>query len=186
MTSLREIRPGDRDQMLQWRNLPSVREYMHTDHIISPEEHAAWFSRIQKDPTSKYWIIVCDGEDVGVVNLSGIEPLHRRCYWGFYLASPNLRGKGVGSYVEYTILNYVFDVLHLEKLCGEVLSFNENVLAMHRGFGFVQEGVLRKHIFKSGKSYDVVTIGILQEEWDARRPEQELKLRAKGIIEAGT
>jgi UDP-4-amino-4,6-dideoxy-N-acetyl-beta-L-altrosamine N-acetyltransferase len=182
LTSLREIRQDDRDQILQWRNLASVRAYMHTDHIISPEEHAAWFARVQRDPTCKYWIIVCDGEDVGVANLSGIESIHRRCYWGFYLASPNVRGKGVGSAVEYAILNYVFDELHLEKLCGEVLSFNEKVLAMHGGFGFAREGVLRKHIFKGGQWHDVVTIGILKEEWGARRPEQEFKLRAKGII----
>ncbi len=33
--------------------------------------------------------------------------------------------KAMGSHVEYTVLNYVFDELQLEKLCCEVISFNE-------------------------------------------------------------
>jgi hypothetical protein len=25
--------------------MPKMADYMYTDHVISPEEHAAWFSR---------------------------------------------------------------------------------------------------------------------------------------------
>ena len=99
MTSLRDVRPDDMEMIRQWRNLPKVADYMFTDHVIGPEEHAAWFSRVLKDPTCKYWIIVCDGEDVGVANLYEIDPVNRRCYWAFYVASPNVRGKKVGSHV---------------------------------------------------------------------------------------
>lgn len=182
MTSLRDVRLDDREMIREWRNLPKVADYMYTDHVISPEEHAAWFARVLNDPAYKYWIIVCDGEDVGLANLCAIDRVNRRCYWGFYVVGPTVRGKGVGSYVEYMILNYVFDELKLEKLCGEVLSFNRDVVEMHRRFGFVQEGLFRKHILKQGVFNDVVCIAILKEEWEAMRPEVEQKLRAKGIL----
>ena len=182
MISLRDVRPEDRDMIRQWRNLPKVADYMYTDHEITPEEHAAWFSHVLEDPTCKYWIIVCDGEDVGLVNLYAIDQANRRCSWAFYVASPNVGGKGVGSYVEYAILNYVFDELKFEKLCCEVLSFNKGVVEMHRRFGFVQEGLFRKHILKRGEFNDVVCLAILKEEWETLRPQQEQKLRAKGIL----
>ena len=182
MTSLRNIRPDDKDKIREWRNLPKVADYMYTDHVISPEEHAAWFARVFNDPKYKYWIIVCDGEDVGVANLYAIDQTHRRCYWAFYVVSPNVRGKGVGSFVEYAVLNYVFDELKLEKLCCEVLSFNAGVVEMHRKFGFSQEGLFRKHIFKRDEWHDIVCMAILKEEWEAQRTQQELKLRAKGIL----
>jgi len=179
MTSLRDVRPEDMDVMREWRNMPKVADFMFTDHVIGPEEHAAWFSRIMKDPACKYWIIACDGEDVGVANLYAIDRIHRRCYWGFYVVSPNVRGKGVGSRVEYAVLNYVFDELGFEKLCCENLSLNRAVIEMHRRFGFVQEGIFRKHIWKRGAFHDVVCLAILKEEWEALRPRFEEMLRPK-------
>ncbi|MBZ5653918.1 MAG: UDP-4-amino-4,6-dideoxy-N-acetyl-beta-L-altrosamine N-acetyltransferase [Acidobacteriia bacterium] len=168
--------------ILEWRNLPKVADYMYTDHVISPEEHAAWFARVLKDPAYKYWIIVSEGEDVGLVNLYDIDPVNRRCYWAFYVVSPNVRGKGVGTYAEYTVLNYVFDELKFEKLCCEVLSFNQGVVEMHRRFGFVQEGLFRKHILKRDAFHDVVCLAILKEEWETLRPQLEPRLRAKGVL----
>jgi len=182
VTSLREIGPDDRDMIREWRNLPQVADYMYTDHVISPEEHEAWFLRVLKDPSCKYWIIVCDGEDVGLANLYAIDQRNRRCYWAFYVVSPNARGKGVGSYVEYAVLNHVFDELKLEKLCCEVLSFNRGVVEIHRRFGFAQEGLFRKHILKRGAFHDVVCLAIMKEEWATLRPQLEQKLRAKGAL----
>jgi UDP-4-amino-4,6-dideoxy-N-acetyl-beta-L-altrosamine N-acetyltransferase len=182
VTSLRDIRPDDADMIREWRNLPQVSDYMYTDHVISPEEHAAWFSRVLKDSTCKYWVITCDGEDVGVAYLYAIDRTNRRCYWGFYVVSPNVRGKSVGTCVEYAVLNYVFDELKLEKLCCEVLAFNKGVVEMHRRFGFAQEGLLRKHIWKRDVFQDVVCLAMLREEWVAARPRQEEKLRSKGLL----
>ncbi len=182
MTALRDMTSADKDKVRLWRNLPEVSKYMYTDHAISPEEHAAWFNRISSDPSCKYWIVVCDGEDVGVAWIFDIDQRNLRCYWGFYLGSANVRGKGVGRVAEYSVLRYVFDELKLNKLCGEVLGFNQAVMNMHMGFGFVQEGYFRKHVLKNGVMQDIFCIGMLQEEWEARKPEIESRLRAKGLI----
>jgi UDP-4-amino-4,6-dideoxy-N-acetyl-beta-L-altrosamine N-acetyltransferase len=182
VTSLRDIQIEDRDKILEWRNLPIVADYMYTDHVITPEEHHGWFSRILKDPAYKYWMIVCDGEEVGLANLYAIDRQNKRCSWAFYVVSPNVRGKGVGSYVEYTVLNYVFQELNLQKLCCEVLAFNRGVVEMHRRFGFSQEGLFRKHIFKRNEYHDVVSLAMLKEDWETLRPQQEQKLRSKGVL----
>ena len=182
MISLRDIVPGDRDMILSWRNLPEIRKYMYTDHLITLEEHEAWFQRIMNDPTSTYWIIVCDSEDVGLVNLYSIDRRHHRSYWAFYIVSPNVRGKGVGTFAEYFVLRHVFDELNLNKLCCEVLDFNQGVVRMHKSFGFVQEGLLRKHVFKGGKAHDVVCLGMLREEWEATKNMLTERLRDKGVL----
>jgi UDP-4-amino-4,6-dideoxy-N-acetyl-beta-L-altrosamine N-acetyltransferase len=182
MISLRDITPNDQEAIRAWRNNPEVRKYMYTDHEIGPEEHHAWFSRILRDPSCKYWITVCDGEDVGLLYLYDIDTRNRRCYWGFYTTSLNVRGKGIGSFAEFSVLRFVFDHLQLQKLCGEVLASNQAVLNLHKKFGFVQEGLFRKHVLKAGGFADVVCIAILREEWDAKKAELELRLRAKGVI----
>lgn len=178
---LREIRPEDSEQMRVWRNLPEVSKYMYTSQYISSEEHARWFVEMQNDASAHYWIIEVDGKGVGVANITDMDERNRRCYWGFYLAE-EIRGKGVGSYVWYFLLNYVFEELGLNKLCAEVLSWNENALAMYDKYGFRNEGLLREHIIKDGQHFDVVMFGILRNDWVAMKPQIENKLKQKGLL----
>lgn len=182
MIYLRDIHFEDKEMIRVWRNMPEVSKFMYTDHYITPEEHERWFQRITTDPTCRYWIIVCDEVDVGLVNIYNLDHRNQRCYWAFYIADPRARGKGVGSFVEYSVLRYVFDHLGLNKLCCEVLSFNQGVIDMHKRFGFQEEGLFREHIFKGGTYYDVVALAILRKEWEALKPEIEERLRRKGLI----
>ena len=176
-----ELHPEDRDRILGWRNLPDVARYMYTDRAITAEEHERWFARILEDDTVTYWVVELDGEPVGLANLTGVDRDNRRCSWAFYLASPAVRGRGVGTFVEYFVLQYVFETLGLEKLCCEVLSFNDGVVAMHEGYGFQREGLLRRHIYKDGISHDVVVLGMLKEDWEASKPVLAKRLASKGL-----
>lgn len=67
--------------------------------------------------------------------------------------------------IEWNLYDYVFDVLGMNKLEGEIFSFNKNVLRIHQMCGSNIEGELREHIFKNGNYYDVTVTGILKEEW---------------------
>jgi UDP-4-amino-4,6-dideoxy-N-acetyl-beta-L-altrosamine N-acetyltransferase len=182
MIELRDIEVEDKDKIRTWRNLPEVAKYMYTDHRIMPEEHEEWFARVLNDPSCHYWIIVCDEIDVGLVNIYQLDQQNRHCYWAFYVADPSARGKGVGSFVEYAVLCHVFDELALNKLCCEVLGFNEAVVNMHKRFGFQQEGLYREHIVKGDEVFDVVALAILRKEWESKRSEIEGRLRKKGIL----
>jgi len=182
MIALRDLRPDDEPVILRWRNLPDVARYMYSDHQITPEEHGKWFSSIPDDPKRRYWVIVCDGEDVGLINLYDIDVANSRCFWGFYLASPSMRGKGVGSFAWHSVLRHVFDDLGLNKLCSEVLGFNEQGIKLHARFGFQQEGLFRQHVVKDGEPMDVVRLAILREEWERAREEIEARLRRQGVL----
>lgn len=182
MITLRPLVPGDQERLRTWRNQPDIARYMHTDHTIGPEEHARWFSRVLTDPDVLYRMIELDGAPVGLVYITPIDRRNRRCSWAFYLASPSVRGRGVGSFVEYWVLNEVFEVLGLERLCCEVLGFNQPVIDMHRSFGFTEEGRLRRHVLKADGFHDVVLLGMLRDEWRANRAAITARLRAKGHL----
>ncbi len=186
MITLRDMRREDRDRVRDWRNLPAVAQFMYTDREIPADEHAAWFDRVLGDPTCSYWIITCDGADVGLACITGIDRDHARCSWAFYIASSDLRGRGVGSVVEYSVLSHVFDTLGLEKLCCEVLDLNVPVIEMHKRFGFSEEGRLRRHIRKGDQWHDVIALAMLREEWLAVKPGIEERLSAKGLLPDST
>lgn len=182
MNELRPLAPADSPTLLRWRNLPEIARHMYTDHEISPEEHAAWFERTLAREDVRYWAIVADGTDVGVVNLTEIDERHGTCSWAFYIADPAARGKGTGAFTEYTILELVFSEMGLRKLSCEVLETNPAVLAMHERFGFVREGRFREQILKDGSPVDVHRLGILAREWSEVRDGHREALLEKGIL----
>ena len=183
MIQLRPLELRDREAILHWRNQPDVARYMYTDHVISEEEHARWFERVMGEETSKYWVIELDDEGVGVAYITDIDTHNERCFWGFYLANPAVRGRGVGSFVEHFVLRHVFEDMGLNKLCCEVLTFNEAVIGMHESFGSAREGLFRQHIKKAGAFHDVVRLAMLREQWLEGRAGIEQRLRDKGVLD---
>jgi len=177
---LRPLEAEDAERVLAWRNSPDVRAYMYTDHVIAPDEHARWFAGIPGDPVRTYWIIELDGRPVGLANLYDVDRRNQRCAWAYYLADPSVRGLGVGSYVEYWVLDYVFEGMRLAKLWCEVLASNEAVWKLHESFGFVVEARFRGHVIKDGERVDVLGLGLLAADWRARRPAMAERLRLRG------
>lgn len=178
---MRPLAAGDRDRLLGWRNQPEVARWMYSDHVIGPDEHARWFEAALTDARRRYWVIEADGKPVGLANLYDIAPEHRRCAWAYYLADPSTRGQGIGSFVEFWVIEHVFGDLGLGKLWCEVLIGNEPVWKLHEGFGFVREALFRDHVIKDGAPADVVGLGLLASDWAVRRDASRERLRARGF-----
>lgn len=178
---LRDIRDDDSVRLLAWRNSPAVAPFMYTDREITAAEHARWFAAAPQDRRRRYWVIEAEGEPVGLANLYDIERDHHRCAWAYYLAEPTTRGKGIGAYVEYWVLQHVFDGLGFNKLWCEVLADNEAVWRLHQSFGFQVEARLRDHIRKADTFREVLGLGLLRGDWLAARPACRERLTAKGF-----
>lgn len=164
---LRPITNEDLEMVRNWRNSPEVSQYMYTEKHISAEEQIAWFNRISNDPDCKYWIIEYEGKSLGLVSITEISKIFDSCFWAFYLGDSSVRGAGIGAKVEYNVLTYVFDTLHLNKIRCEVLTSNEKVIQMHEKFGFRREAYYREHVKKKDDYYDVVGLAMLKRDWNA-------------------
>lgn len=178
--TLRDLIEDDRERMHVWRNSPEVAAYMYTDHLISRAEHDRWFDSLAGDPRRRYWMIEVDGVPAGVANLADIDHHHGRCSLGHYLAERSARGRGVGAYVEYWLIEQVFGPFGLNKFWTEVLLSNESAWRLHLDFGFQREALFRQHVMKNGQYQDVIGLGLLAEDWPALRPALKARLEAKG------
>ena len=178
--TLRPMAAEDRDRVLAWRNAPHVAVHMYNEGEITPEGHARWFAATLAAVDRRYWIIALDEAPVGVAALTYIDAGSRRAEWAYYLGEPSTRGKGVGSAVEYMVIEHVFGPLGLNKLACEVLVRNEAVWKLHQSFGFTREALYRDHVWKAGGFEDVVGLALLARDWPAARVAADAKLRAKG------
>ena len=164
------------EALRQLRNHPAIRGAMYSDHIISPEEHAEWIEGLQGDDRRQVFIVLTSEDDVcGLVSVTAIERAHRRADWAFYLA-PESRG-GLGAALEYTLIQYVFESLGLEKLNCEVLETNPAVVRMHGKFLFEEEGFRRSNVIKDGQRVGVHFLGLTREDWRAGRAEVHARIQ---------
>ena len=132
---LRAATDTDRDTVLGWRNHPDVRAVSLTTHVIEPDEHAKWWENALPDPALKILIYEDDGAPAGVV----IFDLRRSpAVWSFYLDVAGLGQRLLPAWMrlEQAAVRHAFDELRLERLGGETLAANKQVLALHRRFGF--------------------------------------------------
>jgi len=158
----------DQRALLRIRNAPSVRSNMYDCEPIAEDTHARWLARIVDDPTCDYHLAYLDRRLVGMVGFTRIDRTHARADWAFY-ASPDEHGKGLGRRMETAALDIAFGPLALNKLNCEVIDWNTAVIALHRSFGFVEEGRRRAHVMRDGVEHDAVLLGLKRAEWLARR-----------------
>jgi len=175
MLSFRKISKKDLTKVMKWRMSEEVTKYMYTDPVLDINKQEKWIKKISSDKTVKYWMIMYDNKDIGVLNLYDIDALNSRCFWAYYIGEPTFKGKHIARHLECNIYDYVFYELNFKKLCCDVLSFNQKVIDIHQKFGSKIEGEFKKHIFKNGHFYDVVRMAILKEEWDKQRTNIDYK-----------
>ncbi|WP_238348334.1 UDP-2,4-diacetamido-2,4,6-trideoxy-beta-L-altropyranose hydrolase [Pseudomonas sp. RW10S2] len=166
--TLRSIQDDELELMLAWRNAPSVRSNMYTRHVISLEEHLAWWQRARLRADQQYLMYEFNGVPCGIVGFTDIDDSNSTASWAFY-ADPEAP-KGTGSRMEFLALEHAFDVRRLHKLSCEVLAFNSGVVRLHQKFAFTVEGVLRQQHRVNDEWVDIVCLGLLREEWASHRP----------------
>jgi len=184
IAALRPVDSSDRDRLLTWRNSPAVAAFMYSDHLITQAEHDRWFDSLSGNPRRLDWIVMVDGAPVGLSSLVDIDMGQGRGTIARYLAEESARGLGVGSFAELKIADHAFGHLGLRKLWSEVLATNQAALASHLSTGFQREALLRAHVVKQGRPVDVIGLGLLAEDWSARRPLVRARLVDKGFSEA--
>jgi UDP-4-amino-4,6-dideoxy-N-acetyl-beta-L-altrosamine N-acetyltransferase len=172
--SLHPLQAAELEMIRAWRNAPAVRQGSFNHHEISPEEHRAWFQRLQHLPSSR-WYLYRDaaGQPQGVVYFTALDLAQGTAFEGFY-ASPDA-SPGTGTRMLYEGLDLAFGELALHKLNGEVLASNTASVNLHQKVGFTQEGVFRQQHFDGQRRVDVIRMGILATEWQAHRE----RLRAR-------
>lgn len=153
---------SDLELVLAWRNHPTVRAHMFTQHEISLDEHHRWFATASKDDRQHVLIFETDGEPQGYAHLS-LLAARTVANWGFYLspAAPRGSGKRLGG----ATLNHAFHTLRLHKVCGQALAQNDRSIRMHIALGFKPEGVLRDQHYDGQTFHDVHCFGLLVREW---------------------
>jgi UDP-4-amino-4,6-dideoxy-N-acetyl-beta-L-altrosamine N-acetyltransferase len=135
IVEIKRISQGDRASLREWRNDPEVTRWGYSNHVISEEEHNAWFDAMLVDASKVYWKIIVEGIAVGAIFLRSISDQSDTDEWGMYLADADVRGKGVAQAACALSFHYAFNELDLEVVNCEAFAQNEDAIGIYESVG---------------------------------------------------
>lgn len=167
--TLRGIEEADLDQIARWRMDPEITRYMNTDPELTPEGQREWLNRIRHNPDVRYWLIMVEGQDAGVISVNGLTNPEGNLGWAYYVGVKRLRSIKTALSLEMSLYDYVFGELHRKAVYGDIFTLNQGVIRLHQlcGCEIVEEK--KNHVCKNGVWYDVTFMRMTAKRWEQLR-----------------
>jgi RimJ/RimL family protein N-acetyltransferase len=140
----------------EWDPQPlAAREKRYDNHVA--DEDKAWF------------VIEVGSTIIGDLNLHHRDRRSRVSAFGIGIYDPAYLGQGYGREAIGLMLDWAFRIQNYERIWLDTWATNERAIRCYQSLGFVEEGRQRRHLFVDGEYVDAVLMGLLREEWQARR-----------------
>ncbi len=97
---------------------------------------------------------------LNVVNWSG-----RDAFVGLSIGERENWGKGYGTDMMNVLLRFAFTEVNLRRVTLIVFDYNPRAVRSYEKSGFQHEGRIRQILDREGKRWDMLSMGILREEW---------------------
>lgn len=165
-TNLRPFTKEDIPTVTRWINDPEVREFVSSVMPHTEKQEESWYEKIG---TNDKDVVLCietkDGKPIGIMGIHAINWVHRYCTTGALIGEKDYWGKGYGGDAKMHLLEYVFNTLNLHRVNSGVIEFNQRSLNYSLRCGYKIEGKKREFIFRRGKYWDLIELGLLYEDW---------------------
>ena len=102
---------------------------------------------------------------IGFTDLEGDIFPHGEAFVGIGIGERDFWGKGYGSDAMKVILRFAFQELNLRRVALDTFEYNPRAIHSYEKVGFVHEGRARKFLYREGRRWDLIFMGILREEW---------------------
>lgn len=174
MNNLLTLRPIERDDLKFLRDLsndPIVRgNVVGWDWPLSLAGQEKWFERgVDSASTRRFIVEGDDGSPVGLTGLWNIDWHNRTANPAIKIGGRNdVRGHGYGKRAVWSIMDFAFNDVGLNRLYSGILGFNQASLATFlEKSGWTHEGTARNHVWRNGRYWDMVHVGIMREEYES-------------------
>ncbi len=168
---LRAVEPDDANHFHRW-NQDSERA-SHLDFVWPPTSFEAtkrWTAETSIKPfegRDYHWVIVNqDKTPVGAISTHNCQTRNGVFHLAFDIEAAHRR-QGYASAAVKCVLRYYFNELRYQKVTCVVYDFNAASLALHKHLGFVQEGRLRRMVYRNGHFHDKIIFGMTFEEFQS-------------------
>lgn len=169
---LRRHRIDDLPTVRDWYRDPEIaRLTRYTLRPMSDDEIDRFFhGRLMSPESVAYAIDIREsGRLVGLTTFSNLDPDNGSVLFHISIGEHDAWGQGYGTEATELMLWLAFERIGLHRVALSVFGFNERAIRSYEKAGFAVEGRQREAIIRDGRRHDELTMGILAEDWHARR-----------------
>ena len=152
----------------------AIRELWKADLAGGRSPTALWFTALAEKRAP-----------VAIGGLTSVNYVHGDAILAMFVAKPT-RGKGLGLHFGSLLLDLAFDRLRLRRLTTFFRSDNERTERLVMRLGFREEGRMRESWLAEGRAFDAVVVGMLNDEWYARRAALRAEIGQGQMIQFGS
>lgn len=167
--TLRSIEEKDLERIMNWRMDEDITRYMNTNPKLTLEGQKKWLASVRANSDVKYWMILVDGQEAGVINLIGLNNPDGDLGWAYYVGEKKLRSIKTAISLEMSLYDYIFDVLGKNALYGDIFTLNQGVIKLHLMCGSEIVEEKKNHVCKEGVYYDVTFMRMTKDKWESIR-----------------
>lgn len=164
---LRPLERGDAPQLATWLNDPEVNRTLATLRPICLAAEETYLSRLAESQTDiGLGIMVRQGDQfVGTTGLHNLDLRNRQAAFGICVGDKTAWGNGYATEATHLMVRHAFRTLNLHRVWLHVYEFNPRAVGIYERVGFRVEGRLRQDVFREGRYWDTLVMGILHDEW---------------------
>lgn len=172
MIELKYFEQSDMEQLINW--IPSTDFTLQWSgptfrYPLTIQQLENYLKNANRMDSDTYIYKAIDQEShqvIGHISLGKIDRVIQSARIGKVLVgSTEVRGKGIGTEMVKAVLAIAFEELKLHKVTLGVFDFNTPAIHCYEKVGFVKEGMLRD-ARKNGDNYwNLIEMGILEDEW---------------------
>jgi RimJ/RimL family protein N-acetyltransferase len=138
---------------------------------VKPPSRKEWVERYERPIEPEFYpfsVYALEGDKlIGFVVLMHVNHVHGECFVGIGIGDSEYRSKGYGSDAMRVALRFAFEELNLHRVSLDAIESNRRAVRSYEKVGFVHEGRTRGTEYRKGIRDNLVTMGILQSEWQA-------------------
>lgn len=158
----------DVEKYTEWVNDMEIGQFvLFSSAIIDVEKERETMQRLMRT-NHVFAIIEKDTNKViGNCGLHEVNEVHRRGIFGIFIGEKTFWNQGVGAEATSLLLDFGFNIMNLNNISLEVVSFNPRAIRCYEKAGFKLVGTRRKYAFMAGTYHDVLIYDILAEEFES-------------------
>lgn len=160
---LRTMEISDAEHLHRFFSNETVRKLTGTKKLFTKADLGRYIENSSQDSSRVNLLIVHkeSNQPIGDIVLNSIDASNRNAGVRLALGSEEYFGKGYGTEALRLVMQYAFSVLNLHRVGLEVYSFNKRAIRSYEKVGFKVEGVQRDAVFVDYEFHDVVSMGLL-------------------------
>jgi RimJ/RimL family protein N-acetyltransferase len=112
---------------------------------------------------------------IGRCVLFNVDSINRTSMLSLFIGDKRYWNKGLGRESLTLLVDYAFNLLNLNSIMLSVFSFNKNAISCYKNVGFKEIGHMRQARIIGNKTYDVILMDILAEEFSGKIISQYIK-----------